>query len=97
METYVPERLVKTYSIAAAGNVSDVISVEFEVSNVNITKGADVTATITFCGKDYTDSFSVVSDFGRSCKGDLSVAASNAGAAAEDLTLEILGIRQERR
>jgi len=97
MERYVPERVVKTYSIAAAGSISDVISVKFEVSNVNITKGADVTATITFSGKEYTSSFSVVSDFGRSCNGDLSVSASNAGAAAEDLTIEILGVRQERR
>jgi hypothetical protein len=97
MEVFIPQRIVKTYSIAAAGSISDTIDVNFEVSKVNVTAGADVTATLTFGGKDYATSFDVVSDFGKPCRGDISVSASNAGAAAETLTIEILGCLQERR
>lgn len=97
MITYLPFRFVKTYSIAAGSSITDTISPDFEISQVNITADADVTATVVFAGKVYTSSFNVVSEYGRPCKDSLTVNASNAGAAAESLVIEILGSKQQAR
>jgi len=94
MIVYIPQRLVKSYSIAAGGSISDTILPDFEVAGVNITADADVSTTVSFGGKSYSASFSVVNDFGRVCKGELDVNASNAGTVAENLTIEILGVKQ---
>ena len=93
----IPVRKTKTYSIDAAGSTTGTVAIDFMVKKVNVVLDVDVSTTLTFGGKNYTASFDVEDDFGAPCKDDITVSASNSGAASEDLTLEILGYRIERK
>jgi len=97
MRVYIPFRLEKSYTIDASGSITDTISPDFEIATVNVTADADVSVTLTFAGKSYSGSFNVVNDFGRPCKDEINVSASNSGTAAENLTIEILGTKQLSR
>jgi len=97
MNTYIPQRMVRTYTIAASGSISDVLVPDFEIANVNVTSGADITVSLNFAGKDYSGSFSVVADFGRFCKGEIELSATNSGSTDESLTIEVLGVKQISR
>ena len=97
MAEYKPARILKEYTIPAGGTISDAVNPFFHVATVNVSAGADVSVTITFGGKEYTGSFSVVSDFGRPAKGAIGIQATNSGTADETLTVEILGTLEVRK
>ncbi len=98
----VPLKASATVSIAASGTGTATISVSgyvYFIKSWSVTKGADVTVTsITIDGND-TSQIVAVTDteatYGTLLTANSSVAisGSNAGAAAEDLTIEIIGYK----
>lgn len=101
----VPVNVSATVSIAASGTGTVTITVpagkRYYVKQVNITKGADVTVTaLTFDSNEtgQTASFDCVTVFGELLTADTSIdiSGSNAGAAAEDLTIQITGYAVDR-
>jgi len=95
---YLPRRIYKEYSIPAGGTISDSIEPDFQISRlIVVSKGADVSASFVFAGKLYSDSFSVVSDFGKPCVGSIEISASNSGSSDETLSVEVLGVELWQR
>lgn len=95
-----PINVSATVSIAASGSGTATINVptgkRYFIKQVNITKGADVSVTsLTFDGNEtgQTANFDCVTIFGDLLTADTSIdiSGSNAGAAAEDLTIQVTG------
>jgi len=91
-----------TASIPAGGNGTATINIPSNevwlIKQINITKGADVTVTsIQIDGETIPDTASVdlEATYGDLVMAQSSIQASgsNAGAAAEDLTIEVVGIK----
>lgn len=95
-----PVQATQTVSVPAAGAATARIAVaagkRYFVKQVNVTKGANTTITAqTFDGTNTTRlaSFDTEATFGAllTAEGSIELSGSNAGTAAENLTLEILG------
>jgi len=91
-----------TVSIAAGGNGVAIINIPkneiWLIKQINITKGADVTvSSISIDGEVIPDLASVdlEATYGDliTARSSISVSGSNAGAAAEDLTIEVVGVK----
>lgn len=99
-----PVRASVTVSVGAGGTNTARLAVpagkRYFVKQVNIAKGTNTTVTAqTFDGVETgrTASFDSETTFGEelSAEGSVAVTGSNAGTAAENLTLEILGFSVE--
>lgn len=98
-----PLKTSATVSIAAAGSGTAMINVEagyvYQIKKWTVTKGADVTVIVIKV--DGFDTYQLDSladtetEYGKmlTATSTVEISGSNAGAAAEDLTIEIVGVK----
>ena len=100
-----PVNVSATVSIAASGSGIATVSVptgkRYFIKSITITKGADITVSdISFdsVSAGQTANFDCETVFGTLLTADTSIVVSgnNAGASAEDLTIQVLGYSVER-
>jgi hypothetical protein len=100
-----PVKSENTASIAASGTGTATVSVpagkRYFIKQINITKGADISITAQNIDSNDTGqaaSFDCESVFGGllTADTDITVSGSNAGVAAENLTIEVIGYSVEK-